>query len=140
MRRRTPDDPQALVVRFGWRRRAWPTLVLAAAALALGLSLLLDRSYSFWNDAGALGLIVLFTVLLAAWAGQARPGVGPPITRPGWSGWWPLAGLGREAAAGRERRDEVVVEGEDDRGGPVAQLQLGEQVVDVCLDRSLTDK
>ena len=43
MRGRTPYDPRALVVRFGWRRRAWPALVLAAAALGLVLSLLLDR-------------------------------------------------------------------------------------------------
>jgi lipopolysaccharide export LptBFGC system permease protein LptF len=64
MRGRTPHDSRALVARFGWRRRAWPTLVLAVALLALGLSLLLDRSYSFWNDAGTLAMTVLFAVFL----------------------------------------------------------------------------
>ena len=33
-----------------------------------------------------------------------------------------------------------MVEGEDHGGGPVAQLQLGEHVVDVRLDRALADK
>jgi hypothetical protein len=71
MRGRTPGDPRALVARYGWRRRAWPSLVLAAAALFLSLSLLLDRSYSLWNDMGAAAMSVLFVVFLAGWAGPA---------------------------------------------------------------------
>src|SRR5215475_15459189 len=51
-----------------------------------------------------------------------------------------LARAGPALPAVRPRGDEVVVEGEDHRGGPVAQLQLGEQVVDMRLDRSLTDE
>jgi Bacterial PH domain len=84
MRRRTPHDPRALVARFGWRQRAWPSLVLAAAALALGLSLLLDRSYSFWNDAGTLAMTVLFAVFLVGWARPAwRRDVAVAIEKPG---------------------------------------------------------
>jgi len=96
---RTPDDPRALVARFGWRRRAWPSLVLAAAALALGLSLLQDRSYSFWDDAGAVAMIVLFAVFLVSWARPAwRRDVAVAIEEPGIT----LGGIG--ILPGRQRR------------------------------------
>jgi hypothetical protein len=95
---RTPDDPRALVARFGWRRRARPSLVLAAAALGLGLSLLLDRSYSFWNDAGALAMTVLFAVFLVGWARPAwRRDVAVAIEEPGIT----VGGLG--IVHGRQR-------------------------------------
>src|SRR5215813_8545944 len=98
MRGRTPHDPRALVARFGWRRRAWPTLVLAAAALALGLSLLLDRSYGFWNDVGAVAMIVLFAVFLVGWARPAwRRAVAVAIEEPGIT----LGGMG--IVQGRQR-------------------------------------
>ena len=38
------------------------------------------------------------------------------------------------------RGDELVVEREDHGGGPVAQVQLGEDMVDVGLDRALADE
>src|SRR5215475_9673818 len=53
-------------------------------------------------------------------------------SRTGLSRWRP--------AAARARRDQVVVEREDNRGGTVTQLELREQVVDVRLDRSLADE
>ena len=36
--------------------------------------------------------------------------------------------------------DEAVVEREDDRGGPVAQVELGEDVADVALDGRFADE
>lgn len=150
---RAEGETAAFVVRYRWRGRVWATVLLSACAVGAGVSLVVDRSYSGWSDAGTAALGVVFALGAVSWGmpaarrriavrldtdGITLGGSPEPKGTSGRYGWDRIAGIRLYTVGWIDSMSETTSTGEyrylqlDLVGGEAARTEITSACIDAA--------